>query len=104
MGTCDRNVADQRADPESTLNMVCDLIELRKAFVRAPYRTIPAPEGAWAYERGDGVAVALNLSGREVRIEGVEGEIAICTNRARSGEQVTGSLSLPANQGAVIRR
>jgi alpha-glucosidase len=104
MGGCDRNVAGQRSDPGSTLNMVRDLIALRESFATEPYRTLPAPEDAWAYERGGGFAVALNLSGEDVTIEGVDGELAICTDRARSGEHVSGPLLLRANQGAVIRR
>ena len=58
------NVADQRADPDSALHLTRDLIALRRAEadLRAgAYETLPAPDGAWAWRRGDGFAVALNL-------------------------------------------
>jgi alpha-glucosidase len=64
-----RNVDDQRADSASTLNFVRNLIELRRSFADAPYRSLPSPRGVWAYERGD-VTCAVNLSGKAVKYEG----------------------------------
>ena len=64
------NVEAQRDDPGSTLHLVRDLIALRRAHadLRAgAYATLPAPDGAWAWRRGDGFAVALNLSAADVR-------------------------------------
>src|SRR5207249_2156317 len=61
LGDLGRNVAAQRADPGSTLNLCRDLIALRR---RTPdlhagaYTTLEAPEGAWAWRRGDSTCVA----------------------------------------------
>jgi alpha-glucosidase len=99
------NVADQERDPGSTLNLVRDLIALRRerADLRdGAYATLPAPEGAWAYRRGNGVAVALNLSDREAELGGLSGRVLIATDRARDGEAVDGALTLAPWSGAVL--
>ena len=100
------NVADQRADGGSQLHLTRDLIALRRAqpdLREGGYETLAAPEGAWAWRRGEGHAVALNLSDSELTIEGLAGRVAIATDRARDGEAVDGSLTLGAWQGAVVR-
>ena len=102
--TC--NVADQRDDPGSQLNLVRDLIALRRehADLRSgTYESLPAPDGAWAYRRGDGFAVALNMGDGEVPIAGLAGTVAIATVRARDGETVDGALRLGPWQGAVVQ-
>ncbi len=64
-----RNVAEQRADPDSTLNYVRSLIERRRAFANEPYRTLPSATGVWAYARGQTTCV-LNMTGDIVGHEG----------------------------------
>ncbi len=100
------NVAAQREDPHSTLNLVRDLIALRHAsadLTLGAYATLPAPEGAWVFSRGDGFQVALNLSGDDVVVEGLGGRIAIGTDRARDGEGVdAGGLRLGAFDAVVV--
>ena len=64
-----RNVEEQRADPDSTLNYVRALVERRRAFADAPYRTLPSAAGVWAYARGDVICV-LNLTEDVVGHEG----------------------------------
>jgi len=105
-GALERNVAAQREDLGSTLHLVRDLIALRRAepdLTHGAYAQLAAPEGAWAYRRGDGFTVALNLSGDEVAVGGVGGTVAIATARQRDGERVGGTLALGPWQGAVVR-
>ena len=100
------NVADQRADPDSALNLCRDLIALRRRDVdprRGAYRRLEAPEGAWAFRRGERIIVALNLSDRELEIPDVQGRLEIGTDRGRDGETVGGSLRLEPWQAAVVR-
>src|SRR5262249_25692477 len=88
-GDLTANVAAERADPGSVLSFVHDLIALRRrddALRTGDYAELPAPEGAWAYRRGDGAAVALNLSGEPVTVPALHGTVAIGTDRARDGE------------------
>jgi hypothetical protein len=62
-----------RGDANSTLHLVRDLIARRadRADLRTvSYVSLAAPEGAWAYRRGDGHAVALNLSDADVEVAG----------------------------------
>jgi alpha-glucosidase len=99
------NVADQRGDPGSVLNLVRDLIALRRDRAdlhSGAYATLPAPDGAWAWRRGDGTVVTLNLSDAPVTVEGLSGSILVSTDRARDGERVDGALALAPWSGAVI--
>jgi alpha-glucosidase len=101
----DHNVAGQREDPRSTLHLVRDLIALRRerADLRGgDYATLPAPGGTWAWRRGDGTAVALNLSDRETAVEGLAGEVLIGTDRARDGQAAGTTLALAAWEGVVV--
>jgi len=104
-GELDRNVAAQRADPASTLHLVRDLIALRRAtrdLTAGSYATLGAPAGAWAYRRGDGVAVAVNLSDEPVTVEGMAGRVVIGTARERDGETIDAAVDLGAWEGVVI--
>jgi alpha-glucosidase len=101
-----RNVADQREDPGSTLRLVRDLIALRRAerdLVRGAYARVPGPEATWVFRRGDGVLVALRLAEGDAAVDGVEGEIAVGTDRSRDGERVTGTLRLRGWEAVVVR-
>ncbi|MCH1928087.1 hypothetical protein L6232_25150, partial [Shewanella sp. C31] len=62
-----RNVAAQEEDPRSMLWLVRRLIALRKdpGLLYGAYRTYRAREGVYAYLRGEGWLVALNLTDRE---------------------------------------
>jgi alpha-glucosidase len=100
-----RNVEDQRADPGSTLHFTRDLIALRKlldGFATGSYEELAAPDGAWAWRRGDGVVVAVNLGGERAQVEAVTGEIALSTTRRRDGKRIDGVLRLGPAEGAVV--
>jgi alpha-glucosidase len=104
-GDLSRNVAAQREDPASTLHLVRDLIALRGRtpdLAAGSYTTLDAPAGAWAYRRGDGVAVAVNLSDVAVTVPGIDGRVAIATDRGRDGEAVGGALRLGPSEGVVV--
>ena len=99
------NVAAQREDPASTLHFVRDLIALRRRtrdLSAGAYATLDAPDGAWVYRRGDGFAVAVNLSDAAVSIDGLAGRVAIGTDRARDGAAVAGGLELRPWEGVVV--
>jgi alpha-glucosidase len=99
------NVAAQRDDPGSTLHLVRDLIALRRGaadLTAGGYATLPAPAGAWAWRRGERHAVALNLSGEDVVVDGVRGRVAVGTDRGRDGEAVAGAVSLGPWEGVVV--
>jgi alpha-glucosidase len=101
-----RNVEDQRADPESTLLFTRDLIALRKQLVdlgAGDYAELPSPAGTWAWRRGNGVVVAVNLGRDPAEIDGVQGAVELATNRHREGERVGGTLGLEPAEGVIIR-
>jgi alpha-glucosidase len=93
-----RNVADQREDPGSVLHLVRRAIALRRerADLRTGrYETLPAPDGAWIWRRGERTVVALNLSDEPLAID-VRGELLIAT-RDRPFDGV-----LPPWSGVVV--
>jgi alpha-glucosidase len=102
-----RNVEDQRADPHSTLHFTRDLIALRRRLEdlrTGRYAELPAPEGAWAWRRGNDVVVAVNLGSSTVEIEGVDGFVALATTRSDEGRDVRGGLSLGPHEAAIVTR
>jgi len=99
-----RNVEDERADPGSTLHFTRDLIALRRELPDlrgGAYAELPAPEGAWAWRRGEGIVVAVNLGARPVEVA-ADGRIALATDRGREGELAGGRLALRPAEGAVL--
>ena len=59
------NVADQEGDPGSVLELCRRAIAARAAsedLAVGSYRSLPSPEGTWAYARGEGTTVLLNMS------------------------------------------
>src|SRR5581483_8308384 len=54
-----RNVADERADPGSTLHLTRELIRLRREL-SGGYEALDSPPGTWVFRRGSGHTVALN--------------------------------------------
>lgn len=102
IGSRARNVAAQRDDPGSTLTLARDLIALRRRPPLAgAYEPVDAPAGVWAFRRGGGALVALNLGDRVARLHGVEGSILLATDRDRDGERLLGALELRPREAAV---
>ena len=65
-------VAVQRADNDSFLHYARRLIAQRRASIdllEGEYETLPAPDGAWAFRRGQSTGVAVNLSDEPVEVE-----------------------------------
>lgn len=99
-----RNVDDQRGDPTSTLNFVRDVIALRRKssdLQAGKYRQVPSPANVWLWQRGQGYAVALNLSDTSVRVPKITGRILIASSPSRDGEPLDGRLSLGPWEGAI---
>jgi alpha-glucosidase len=100
----DVDVASQREDPSSALHLVRDLIALRRErddLRGGAYASLPAPDGAWAWRRGEATAVAVNLSDAPVELD-VTGTVLVATDRARDGELVEGALRLAPWEGVVV--
>jgi alpha-glucosidase len=85
-----RNVADERADPGSLLNLYRRLIELRRELGQG-FRLLDAEPGVVAYERGDHV-VAVNTTAEPRTAP--EGEPVLATHR---------SDGLPAHAALIVR-
>ncbi|GMU78107.1 MAG: alpha-amylase [Acidimicrobiia bacterium] len=104
------NVADQHADPGSTLWFVRDLVALRRAVadLRAgSYDDAGSDGDCWTYRRGAGVQVVLNLGDGPVTapvLVGAGARVAITTDRAGEGEVVGSSVALAGWRGAVLVR
>ena len=101
------NVADQKADPDSVLSFCRRLIAARIAsedLAVGSYRSLPAPEQAWAFARGDATTVLANMSDGPAIFAGVTGTVTVATQRALAGSVAEGALTLPAWSGAVVVR
>ncbi len=103
IGDRSRNVADQREDPGSILTLARDLIALRRhrGLLAGAYEPLDAPDGVWAFRRGGGALVAVNLGDGTRVLERVEGAVVIGTDRARDGEVVGGRLELRAREAVI---
>ena len=98
------NVESQESDPGSPLVLTRALIALRRgdADLRAgAYASLPAPDGVWAWRRGDRAVVAINLSDREVTLDGIEGRVLVGTEPTRVGEKLSGPLRLGPWEGVI---
>jgi alpha-glucosidase len=99
------NVADQEGDANSVLELCRRTIAARAAhedLAVGGYRTVPSPEGTWAYRRGESTTVALNMSDAPATFDDVGGTVAVCTDPALEGSVAEGSLSLAAWTAAVV--
>jgi alpha-glucosidase len=100
------NVEEQRSDPGSVLTFAHDLLALRRAtpaLTTGGYRRLPAPDGVWAWCRGDTAVVALNFGDAPVvaEVPGGAHRIAVGTDPARAGTEASGTLALGAWEGIV---
>jgi len=87
--TADCNVEAQRPDGRSTLTLTRDLIALRRrepALRTGRYLSLGAPEGVWAWRRGESVVVVVNMSDDDATVHGAPGRILVDTDRRRDGE------------------
>jgi alpha-glucosidase len=99
------SVAEQRDDPNSALHLTRDLLTLRRelpALRGGRYETWPAPDGVWAWRRGDDVLVAVNFADAAVTVDGVDGTVRLATDRARDGERVDGKLALASAEAVIV--
>jgi alpha-glucosidase len=97
-----RNVAAQRGDPDSTLNLCRNLLALRKAEFHgavARYEQLPSPPGVWAYRAG-ALQVVANFTGRPVALPEM-GEVLLSTGPA--APPAAASVTLAPWQGLVAR-
>ena len=72
-----RNVAAQRDDPESMLQLSRELIALRSAAFAgriASYRQLPGPPGVWAYHVNN-LVVTGNFSGHPAELHSCPGPV-----------------------------
>ena len=66
------------------------------------YRSLPSPDGTWAYARGEGTTVLLNMGGDPATFDGVTGTVTVSTEHELEGSSVEGGLTLPPWGAAVV--
>jgi alpha-glucosidase len=99
------NVADQREDPGSVLNLCRDLIALRRArpdLALGDFAAVEAPDGVWAWRRGRATLVAVNASDTSAEVDLGEVEVLLGTRREREGHR--GPLILEPWEAVVVER
>jgi len=101
------NVATQREDPHSVLTLCRDVIAYRRRhpeFIVGEYRSLPAPEGVWAFGRGEGHVVVLNMSSGTLALGGLAGIVRLSTERARDLDVAGSPLRMAAYEGLILER
>jgi alpha-glucosidase len=99
------NVAAQQDDSDSILAFTRRAIARRAGsddLAVGSYRSLPSPAGTWAFERGAGTVVVLNLSDSPQELGGVAGSIVLATDRARQGSTLRDGLTLAPWSGVVV--
>jgi alpha-glucosidase len=103
------NVARERGDPASLLNLYRRLIAVRRqsrALTEGSYRLLAVTDATLAYLReaaGEAVLVALNFAAEPAAVAvGGAGTVLVWTDRGGEGAAAGGSVTLPARSGAVI--
>ena len=92
------NVADQEGRADPVLDACRRAIAARRAsedLAVGSYRSLPSPEGTWAYARGEDSRL-LNMSGDPATFEGVAGTVTVSTEHGLEGSSVEGSADTPA--------
>jgi alpha-glucosidase len=91
-----RNVAAQRADPDSTLYLSRELIALRRAEFGgqlASYSQLDGPPGVWAYQTG-GLMVVANFTDAPVSLaevgSGVAGPVLVRSDGPAAADTAAG--------------
>jgi hypothetical protein len=100
-------VADQEGQVDSVLELCRRTIAARRTsedLAVGSYRSLPSPKGTWAYARGEGATVLLNMGGDPATFEGVTGTVAVSTEHGLEGSSVEGALTLPPWAAAVVTR
>jgi len=110
LGLPQDNVLAQRSDATSLYRLYRRLIELRRkrpALSLGGYGSVRAEGNLLVFTREHGrerLLVALNFGGRPVSLPSGEcvGRLLVSTAADRAGEPVRGSLTLRANEGAIV--
>ena len=105
------DVAQQRTDRNSLLNLYRDLIAFRRnnpALIGGDFIPLATCGDVLAYERsaaGQRFRIALNMAGRQQRFP-FDGQwtVSISTVRDRSGERLSGTMTLRPHEGVVARK
>jgi alpha-glucosidase len=104
----ERNVAQQRVDPDSMWSLTRDLLALRHAHPAlsvGSWQAVEADGDVLAYERRHGnerMLVALNLGASEQRLKLPEGEFALLLSTRHPGLRRDDGLVLEPNQGLIL--
>ena len=104
------NVASERSEARSMLNLYRQMIELRRrlpALAVGDYHGIRGEGDLLAYlreYRGQRIVIALNLGAEPLRFElpGGGGQVLLSTNLDREGEPAKRPLELRGNEGLVV--
>ena len=86
------------------LSLTRALIALRREaedLRTGSYRTLDAPDGVWAWRRGAGHFVVLNMTDELAVVSGLDGTLRISTERPRDGELVAGEVDVAPWEGVI---
>lgn len=109
LGAAERNIEDQRRQPDSMLNLYRALIDLKKStpcLTRGDYRPIRSEHDILAFERSDGeraLLIALNIASEpRQRTLQAKGRRLISTCLDQGPSDFDGKLFLRGNEGVIF--
>jgi alpha-glucosidase len=105
LGDTERNVADQRGDPTSTLHLCRDLIAIRRDRAdlhSGSYEGLESADRIWAWRRGEATTVILNHGDVPADAPTGPATVLIGTDRGRDGERVDGTVRLDPWEALVL--
>ncbi|MFQ5947761.1 MAG: alpha-amylase family glycosyl hydrolase [Acidimicrobiia bacterium] len=102
----ERNVAVEERDPRSMLRLTRSLLELRRKeeeLQTGSYASLDAPDGVFAYRRGERWAVALNFMDRAAVWRAPSaGRVVLSTHLDRE-ERLSAKVTLRPDEGLLLR-
>jgi alpha-glucosidase len=104
------NVAVQREDPASMLNLHRRLLALRRsepALALGSYEPVATTDYLLAYARkknGHGFLVVLNLGSESRTFGDADGRLVLSTHLDREGEPAKGEIELRAGEGVIVEQ
>jgi alpha-glucosidase len=98
------NVERQRSDPGSVLTLTRTVIAVRREepdLRTGSYRSLAAPDGVWAWRRGDRHFVVLNMTDTRAVVPHLDGALRTNSDGLRIDEPVRGELVLAPWEGVI---
>jgi alpha-glucosidase len=101
----EENVEEQSLHRESHLAFTRELMRLRADVPDlqvGDYQLLPTVSAVWAWQRGNHIKVAVNMSNHHQELTGMYGTTVLSTTGQRKGEEISDVLHLQPWEGVIV--